>query len=86
MFDANHPALRFGAPTTDTLRFFTTFVACVDSSKRTPKWVLEYVSKETMYGDGNRWGAALSRGTSWRKRPPAAGCAPLRQRGRHPHN
>ncbi len=53
-FQPSHPALTFGAPATDTIRFFTGYVACFDGARRTPKWVLERFSKETLQGEGHR--------------------------------
>jgi hypothetical protein len=52
--DLAHPALKYGMPQTDHLRFFSGFVSCFDSASRNPKWVLEYVSKDTLGGEGTR--------------------------------
>lgn len=43
-----------GIPQTDTLRFYEGFVASFDSRLRNPKWVLEYITKDSIKGEGNR--------------------------------
>jgi len=53
--DLNHPALKFGMPQTEQLRFFSGFVSCFDGATRNPKWVLEHVSKEGLKGEGTRY-------------------------------
>lgn len=43
-----------GIPQTDTLRFYEGFVASFDSRLRNPKWVLEYITQDSIKGEGNR--------------------------------
>ncbi|GBF90528.1 DNA RNA non-specific endonuclease [Raphidocelis subcapitata] len=52
--DLEHPALKFGLPQTEQLRFFSGFVSCFDSATRNPKWVLEFISKDSLKGEGAR--------------------------------
>eukprot|EP00878_Enallax_costatus_P045562 GHUV01054974.1.p1 GENE.GHUV01054974.1~~GHUV01054974.1.p1 ORF type:complete len:126 (+),score=11.38 GHUV01054974.1:190-567(+) len=41
-------------PQTETLRFYEGYVASFDSRTRNPKWVLEYITKDSLKGEGNR--------------------------------
>ena len=43
-----------GMPETEKLRFFSGFVSCFDPSTRNPKWVLEYITKDSLDGEGTR--------------------------------
>ncbi|KAI8471792.1 MAG: DNA/RNA non-specific endonuclease [Monoraphidium minutum] len=52
--DLGHPALKYGIPQTEQLRFFSGFVSCLDGAARNPKWVLEYISKDALQGEGTR--------------------------------
>jgi hypothetical protein len=52
--DLGHPALKFGMPQTEHLRFFSGFVSCFDGATRNPKWVLERVSQDALQGQGTR--------------------------------
>lgn len=48
--------MRAGIPQSDTLRFYEGFVASFDSRTRNPKWVLEYISRDSLRGEGTRCG------------------------------
>lgn len=43
-----------GIPQTDMLRIYEGFVASFDMRTRNPKWVLEFISKDTLWGGGTR--------------------------------
>jgi endonuclease G len=43
-----------GIPQTDMLRIYEGFVASFDMRTRNPKWVLEFISKDTLWGEGTR--------------------------------
>eukprot|EP00879_Flechtneria_rotunda_P013643 GHRR01014251.1.p1 GENE.GHRR01014251.1~~GHRR01014251.1.p1 ORF type:complete len:441 (+),score=151.04 GHRR01014251.1:1605-2927(+) len=49
-----HRALKYGIPQSETLRFYEGFVASFDHRTRNPKWVLEYITKESLQGEGTR--------------------------------
>jgi DNA/RNA endonuclease G (NUC1) len=49
-----HPALRYGLPIKERIRFFTGYVAGYDPSTRNPLWVLEHLNKANAYGDAKR--------------------------------
>ncbi|KIY96603.1 endonuclease, partial [Monoraphidium neglectum] len=52
--DLSHPAIKFGIPQTEQLRFFSGFVSCLDGATRNPKWVLEHITKDSLKGEGTR--------------------------------
>eukprot|EP00775_Hariotina_reticulata_P011483 gene11483-11627_t len=49
-----HPAFKYGIPQTDQLRLYEGYVASFDQRTRNPKWVLEFITKESLIGDGAR--------------------------------
>jgi endonuclease G len=49
-----HHALKYGAPSTEQLRFFKNFVVSYDARMRNPRWVLEHITTEQTRGEGNR--------------------------------
>ena len=55
-----HHALKYGAPSTDNLRFFRNFVVSYDTRLRNPKWVMEHITRKQTKGDGNRYAIYLS--------------------------
>ena len=55
-----HHALKYGAPSTDNLRFFRNFVLSYDTRLRNPKWVMEHITRKQNKGDGNRYALHLS--------------------------
>ena len=50
-----HHALKYGAPSTEQLRFFKNFVVSYDARMRNPRWVLEHITTKQTRGEGNRW-------------------------------
>lgn len=55
-----HPPLAStpGYPMSSPIRYFSNFAVAYDTSRRNPAWVLEYVTRETSSGPGDRWHAA----------------------------
>ena len=49
-----HHALKYGAPSTEQLRFFKNFVVSYDARMRNPRWVLEHITTKQARGEGNR--------------------------------
>ncbi|CAK0783055.1 hypothetical protein CVIRNUC_006250 [Coccomyxa viridis] len=49
-----HHALKYGAPSSENLRFFKNFVVSYESRLRNPRWVLEHITAQQTQGDGNR--------------------------------
>eukprot|EP00798_Chlamydomonas_sp_ICE-L_P018519 gene18519-25022_t len=49
-----HPALKYGMPTTSMVRECEGYVASFDYRTRNPAWVIEYLTEENMVGDGDR--------------------------------
>ena len=49
-----HHALKYGAPSTEHLRFFKNFVVSYDSRLRNPRWVMEHITRKQTRGEGNR--------------------------------
>jgi endonuclease G len=43
-----------GIPQTDMLRIYEGYVTSFDLRTRNPKWVLEFISSETLKGEGTR--------------------------------
>jgi endonuclease G len=43
-----------GIPQTDMLRIYEGYIASFDMRTRNPKWVLEYISSDTLWGEGTR--------------------------------
>ena len=54
-----HHALKYGAPSSENLRFFRNFVVSYDSRLRNPRWVLEHITPQQTQGDGNRQASAM---------------------------
>lgn len=55
-----HHALKYGAPSTEQLRFFKNFVVSYDARMRNPRWVLEHITTEQTRGEGNRYTSLAS--------------------------
>ena len=49
-----HHALKYGAPSTEHLRFSKNFVVSYDSRLRNPRWVMEHITRKQTKGEGNR--------------------------------
>ena len=49
-----HNALKYGAPSTEQLRFFKNFVVSYDARMRNPRWVLEHITTKQIRGEGSR--------------------------------
>ena len=49
-----HHALKYGAPSTEHLRFFKNFVVSYDTRLRNPRWVMEHITRKQTKGEGNR--------------------------------
>ena len=56
-----HHALKYGAPSSENLRFFKNFVVSYDSRLRNPRWVLEHITAQQTQGDGNRQASFMQR-------------------------
>lgn len=56
-----HHALKYGAPSTEHLRFFKDFVVSCDTRLRNPRWVMEHITRKQTRGVGNRQAPARAR-------------------------
>ena len=73
--DQVHHALKYGAPSSESLRFFKNFVVSYDSRLRNPRWVQEHITAQQTQGDGNRQASSMRSAprSSW-GRPPICMC------------